>query len=332
MELARKVAFLRRPETYPVPAERVEAIETHISWVFLAGSDVYKLKKPVRYSYLDFRTLDARHRDCLEEVRLNRRLADGVYLGTVPLTASREGTLSIGGEACIVDWLVHMQRLPRKRMLDRRIATGELSATEFLPAANRLAHFYRQLSPVEITSGEYQRRFADDINENRQELTNSAFALPAGRAEAVCEAHSLFLKENGDALDARVAAGRIIEGHGDLRPQHVCLTEPPVVIDCLEFNRGFRILDAVDELAYLAVECERLGAAWAGSELLATYSAISGDRPAPELIHFYASFRATLRAKIAIWHNLDDGIRDPDRWVRRAEEYLQLAERHAEHF
>ncbi|WP_303906123.1 hypothetical protein [Thiohalomonas denitrificans] len=332
MDLAHKVAFLRRPETYPATVERVEAIETHMSWVFIAGNDVYKLKKPVRYSYLDFRTLDARHQDCLEEVRLNRRLADGVYLGTLPITADSGGEISIDGKGRIVDWVVHMRRLPRERMLDRRIRSGDLDANELRPAADRLAHFYRQLSPVEITPEEYRRRFADDIDENRRELTDPDFALPATPVEMVCDAHEQFRQQNATELDRRVADGRIIEGHGDLRPQHVCLTDPPVVIDCLEFNRGFRILDAVDELAYLAVECERLGAAWAGVELLNIYSATTGDQPAPKLIHFYSSFRATLRAKIAIWHNRDDSVSDPDKWVQRAKQYLALAEHHAKRF
>ncbi|SCZ49090.1 hypothetical protein [Thiohalomonas denitrificans] len=332
MDLAHKVAFLRQPETYPATVERVEAIETHMSWVFIAGGDVYKLKKPVRYSYLDFRTLDARHQDCLEEVRLNRRLADGVYLGTLPVTARSDGGVSIDGGGRIVDWVVHMRRLPRERMLDRRIQSGELDADELRPVAERLADFYRQLSPVEINPEEYRHRFADDIDENRRELMDPEFGLPAMQVKVLCDAHDQFRQQNASELDRRVADERIIEGHGDLRPQHVCLTEPPVVIDCLEFNRGFRILDAVDELAYLAVECERLGADWAGTQLLTTYSGITGDQPEPALVDFYASFRATLRAKIAIWHNRDDDVNNPDKWVQRARQYLALAEHHAKRF
>lgn len=332
MSLARKVAYLRRPESYPDPAERVEAIETHISWVFLAGEHVYKLKKPVRYSYLDFRTLDARHHDCLEEVRLNRRLAREIYLGAVPLVELGDGSLSLTGEGCIVDWLVHMKRLPAVRMLDTLICAGELHPETLAPLAGLLADFYRQLAPVEITGGEYRQRFADDIAENRRELTNPFFLLPAKRAEAVCDAQQTFLRQHAQMLDARVNLGKVIEGHGDLRPEHVCLTTPPVVIDCLEFNRGFRILDAVDELAYLAMECERLGAAWVRDELLSNYSRITGDHPPQELVHFHASFRAALRAKIAVWHNLDDGAPDTGKWIRRALDYLALAESHAARF
>jgi aminoglycoside phosphotransferase family enzyme len=329
MTLARKIAYLRRTETYPVPARQVEAIETHISWVFLVGEHVYKLKKPVRYSYLDFRTLDARHHDCLEEVRLNRRLAGDVYLGAVPLTEGADGSLLVNGKGFVVDWLVHMKRLPAERMLDTLICAGGLHPEALRTVAELLATFYRGLAPVEITAAEYRQRFADDIAENRRELTDPFFSLQAKQAEAVCDAQKTFLQTHAALLEQRASEGRIIEGHGDLRPEHVCLTEQPVVIDCLEFNRGFRILDAVDELAYLAMECERLGAAWVRGELLSSYSRITGDHPPPELVHFHASFRAALRAKIAVWHNLDDGAPDAGRWIRRAQAYLALAESHA---
>lgn len=329
MTLARKIAYLRRTESYPDAAQRVEAIETHISWVFLAGEHVYKLKKPVRYSYLDFRTLDARHHDCLEEVRLNRRLAGEIYLGAVPLRELGDGSLSLTGEGCIVDWLVHMRRLPAERMLDALIGAGELDAQTLEPLAERLGNFYRGLAPVEITAAEYRQRLADDIAENRRELTDPFFALPAGRAGELCDVQLRFLERHATALERRVDQGRVIEGHGDLRPEHICLTTPPVVIDCLEFNRGFRILDAADELAYLSMECERLGAGWAGEQLLAGYARLTGDSPPPGLLHFYASFRAALRAKIAVWHNLDDGAQHPEKWIRRATDYLELAESHA---
>lgn len=332
MELAQKVAFLRQPGAYPFATEGVDVIETHMSWVFLAGGHVYKLKKPVRYSYLDFRTVDARHQDCLEEVRLNRRLANGIYLGVVPLVAGSIDSLSLGGKGCVVDWLVHMRRLPGDRMLDYRIRRSLLQADEIDPAAHRLADFYRGLSPVEITPAENRRRFRDDIEENHSELTDPAFGLSASQIDDLCGRHQRFLDQEASVIDRRVLDGRVIEGHGDLRPQHVCLTDPPVVIDCLEFNRDFRLLDAADELAYLSLECERLGAAPAGRRFFAIYRRVTGDHPPPPLLHFYASFRATLRAKIAIWHNRDDGIREPDKWVRRARAYLALAEQHARHF
>jgi aminoglycoside phosphotransferase family enzyme len=144
----------------------------------------------------------------------------------------------------------------------------------------------------------------------------------------IAESQAAFLQRRAALLDARVAQGRIVEGHGDMRPEHVCLIEDPVVIDCPEFRRDFRVLDPLDELGYLAMECERLGMPEVGTWLLAAYGEASGDRwPAP-LLHFYQSFRASLRAKLAIWHLRDDGRHLPEKWVRTAHAYLDLAERH----
>lgn len=328
MQIKDKVDFLLRPESYPEGTGAVEAIETHISWVFLTDKHAYKLKKPVRYPFLDFRTIDARHIDALEEVRLNRRLAREIYLGLVPI-AHRGGRPRLGGNGRAVDWLVKMRRLPAGRMLDRLIGQGQLEPEEIRKVGERLGRFYREQRPVEVAVHEYRRCLQDDIDENAAELTGGDYALPADRVAAVCRRQSAFLASAGKVLGERVRQGRIVEGHGDLRPEHVCLTEPPVIIDCLEFRRQFRLLDPADELAYLGMECERLGAAWIVPELFGIYRAVTGDTPPRELVHFYASLRAALRAKLAIWHNRDHGITDPLKWVRKALSYLEVAERHA---
>jgi uncharacterized protein len=129
-------------------------------------------------------------------------------------------------------------------------------------------------------------------------------------------------------LEQRARDGRIIDAHGDLRPQHICLLPAPVIIDCLEFNRQFRILDPVDELAYLALECERLGIPGIGDQVLAYYTTATGDACPAELIGFYKAFRACLRAKIAVWHTVDHDIQDHRRWLDLAGSYLALAEQY----
>jgi aminoglycoside phosphotransferase family enzyme len=128
-------------------------------------------------------------------------------------------------------------------------------------------------------------------------------------------------------LEERAAGGRIVEGHGDLRPEHVCLTVPPVIFDCLEFNRDFRIVDPVDELAFLAMECERLGNTGVGPALLATYAQVTGDRPPPALVHFYQALRACLRAKLSIWHTHDLPPGAWGKWQELARAYLAIAQR-----
>jgi len=328
VDLDTKVSFLRRPEVYPDRPARVDVVETHISWVFLTRRYAYKLKKPVRQPYLDFRTVDARHQDSLEEVRLNRRLAGNVYLGVVPLNAAA-GELSLGGPGDTVDWLVHMRRLPARRMLDQRILRGTARSDDLRVIGECLARFYRDAPAIAVDTEEHCAGFRDDIEENRSELSAPHFGLPAARIDALCTRQRRLLAGLRPLLRERVQQGFVIEGHGDLRPEHVCLLPAPVIIDCLEFKRAFRILDAADELGFLALECERLGAPWAGEILFGSYGYITGDRPPRVLVHFYEGFRALLRAKIAIWHNRDDGVRHEEKWLRRSLAYIELAERHA---
>lgn len=137
------------------------------------------------------------------------------------------------------------------------------------------------------------------------------------------------LRQESDLFDQRVGAGKIIEAHGDLRPEHVCLEEAPIIIDCLEFKREFRILDPADELSFLTMECERLGAPEFLDRLVfEVYRKITGDIVPERLLHFYKSYRATLRAKLTIWHLREPQIREAQKWFMLAKEYLDLAEAH----
>lgn len=324
--LADKVAFLRRPESYPSAPRAVEPVETHMSWVFLTDDRAYKLKKPACYDFLDFSTVELRRLNCRREVRLNRRLAPEVYLGVVALTADRAGRLALGGPRAgrtVVDWLVEMRRLPAARMLDRRIAGGTVGAEEIDRLGRLLARFYRDQPPVRMTAAAYRRRFRAEIEESRRQLEIPADTVPREQVVAVAEGLLGFFDRHGRLLDERVAARRIVEAHGDLRPEHVCLGDPPVIIDCLEFERAFRLLDPADELAYLALECERLGAPGIGDRLFARYAEVTGDRPDPALLTFYTAFRAYLRGKIAYLHIREPG--DPAPWIAKTCRYLELA-------
>lgn len=324
-----KVAFLRQPTSFPERTYRVEAIETHMSWVFLTDGHAYKLKKPMCRGLLDFTTVEARHFYCEEEIRLNRRLAPEVYLGIVALTLDAPGHLQLDGAGTIIDWLVKMRRLPTQHMLDYAIQHGTANDEDIVHVAERLAAFYRTCAPAPIDAAAYRSKLLHHIDHSSQELSRPAYQLPALQITGICLAQRVFLQKMSGVLDQRIQSGRIVEGHGDLRPEHICLKPGLVMIDCLEFSRDLRIVDAVDELAFLALECERLGAANLGSLLLRTYSEISGDSPDPALIHFYQSYRACLRAAIAIQHLDEEKFRYSPQWPRRAREYLQLADHHA---
>jgi aminoglycoside phosphotransferase family enzyme len=322
--LKEKIAFLNRPEAYPDHAERVETKQTHMSWVFLTETHAWKLKKPVRTEYLDFSTPEARLRDCEREVQLNRRLAPDVYRGVVPLTAGRQGNLQLSGPGKPVDWLVCMRRLPSDRMLDNVIACHAVSEEDVLKLASVLSAFYKKAPPVRITGLQYRKRLTADLEAARNELLKPEYRLPTNLVASIISSQLGFLRQNPALFDRRVQAGKIVDAHGDLRPEHICLEREPVIIDCLEFNRNLRILDAASELTFLALECERLGAPNIEEIIFRKYGEETGDRPSNELRAFYKSYHACIRAKIAIWHLKDNGIRDRAIWIAKANCYLNI--------
>ncbi|MDH3688738.1 MAG: hypothetical protein OEU36_04565 [Gammaproteobacteria bacterium] len=330
ISLEDKVAFLKRPSTYPDGPDEVGVIETHMSWVFLTKNYVYKLKKPVRSDFLDFSTLDSRSQDCRAEVKLNGRLAPDVYLETVPLTVDKHGGLQLDGSGDVVEWLVKMKRLPRDHMLDHAIQQRTVRREDVRRFSKKLACFYDNAHPIEIMPAAYCHRFEQDIQDNCTELSRSEYGFPQAVTERITVVQREFLERGRALLEQRARDHKIIEAHGDLRPEHVCMIEKPVFIDCLEFKKAFRILDPADELSYLAMECERLGTTWIGDLVFETYGEVADDYPPSELLHFYKSFRAALRAKITIWHLKDDKIHERHKWVRRTQHYLDLADKHAQ--
>lgn len=333
-DLAAKVAALMCVETYrsceaQAPDElaraAIAAIETHMSWVFLSARYAYKLKKPVRSEFLDFSTLERRRRFCDEELRLNRRLAPSVYLDVLPLRRLDDGSMKLGGgTGVIVDYVVKMLRLPAARMLDRAIAEHTLAARDVRNIASALAAFYAHAPRAAMSPEAYREKFSAAIEANRLALTAAQYGLPPRRIEAITAAQQRFaLSERGE-LAAR--AQRVVDAHGDLRPEHIYLGAPVQIIDCLEFTRELRLLDPLDELAFLAMECTRLGAPQLSRALLRMYRKLAADNPDTALIHFYQSHRALVRAKLALWHLDDADVRDPARWRARAALYLDIAE------
>ncbi|HEY8538584.1 MAG TPA: phosphotransferase [Steroidobacteraceae bacterium] len=324
-----KVSALRSPLAYDERTATVSAIETHHAWVFLTDDHAYKLKKPMRMPDLDLSDVALRHHNCSEELRLNRRLARDVYLDVVPLKMNTEGTLRIGGDGVVVDWLVKMRRLPSEQMLDRAIAENRAPAGRLDAVGRLLAGFYREQQSVELEPRDYAARIRSQIEQDRAELLAQDLRLDARLVESVAAAQIAACDRVEPQLMQRARERRIVEGHGDLRPEHICLTDPPCIIDCLEFSLDLRTLDPGEELAFLSVECERLGDGSPAEKILSVYRAESNDPITTQLLDFYRSRRAVVRAKLMAWN-----VRDPDygkrnNWPEKAEDYLQRARRYA---
>lgn len=318
-----KIAFLSNAAAYQDKADRVEVLETHMSWLFFAGPRVYKLKKPVAHQLYDFTTVDGRHKNCIEEVRLNRRLGGDTYIGVEQLSTVARGGLALGTKGVPVDWLVVMRRLPTAAMLEAQIKSAVVDFRRVMVVGDLLVRFYFSAASVPLSKKQYLERLQGGISNNYRQLID--YSLPEDQVKRVCDQQMSWFDQNSVLLANRAASGRLIEAHGDLRPEHICLTDPPVVIDCLEFSRDLRIRDPVDELAFLALECEKLGEDRVGKILFEIYANITGDEPPASLVAFYQAFRASERAKLAIWHLDDDYHERRGPWRQKALDYLTMA-------
>lgn len=325
---AAKVAFLSDPASYPDAPPRVERCETHFAWVFLAGERAYKLKKPSHLRGADWRTVQARELACREELRLNRRLSAPTYLAVEPLVETAAG-LRNGGSGRAVDWLLVMRRLDERRMLDRVLDAGTLVRGDLDAVLRFLVAFYKSRDPLPFAPDAYLQRLHARIEEALTALQRTELGLPAARTAPLAQAlHATFAALRPE-LEERATARRIAEIHGDLRAEHVWLGPPVQIIDALEVYADLRMLDTAEEIAMLALECERPAAPWASAYLRDHYRRLAADPISTRLFGFYMALRAATHAKLAIWH-LDDPLQfpDPAPWRARALQAVDTALRH----
>jgi aminoglycoside phosphotransferase family enzyme/predicted kinase len=248
--------------------------------------------------FLDFSTLERREAACRDELRLNSRLAPDDYLAVLPIACESSGALRLGGTGYVVDWVVQMRRLPGDRMLDRLIQEGKFATSDVERLAEFLAAFYAAATPLDVQPETYVARVEQHVRANRHGLLSTG-ELESAVVRRVHSSQLRLLVSRPLLFAERVSRGKLIDGHGDLRPEHICLLDPPVVFDCIEFSDELRQLDVFDELSFLAMECDRLHARWIGEAVISAYLKRSGDQAPVGLIAFYKSYRACVRAKVA---------------------------------
>ena len=327
LSIEEKVRFLKEPQSYPnQKAKKVEAKETHMSWVFLVGDVAYKLKKPVVNFLFDFRALDARLKNCQEEVRLNMALAGEIYLGVEPIVINEMGKLQLAGRGKIVDWLVKMKRIPEMDLLDYAIVHNCIHEAKLRSVARLLAEFYFTSSRALTHPSQHIEKLEAAIFFNYNQLSLPQFELSHVLLDELTAGQLAFLNANNSLFSDRVRQNKIIEAHGDLRPEHICLGPSPVIIDRLEFNRELRIMDVAEELSFLSLECEMMGNKGAGDLFWDEYVTIANDSVPPALIIFYKIKRACLRAYLVARHKEETRYKNDPKWMSKAKSYLELAE------
>ncbi len=303
------VRALLDPAAYPHAPAAVELRQTHISWVFLAGDLVYKTKKPVDFGFIRQLDGETRERFCHAELRLNRRLAPGVYVDVVPVVRMPDGRYAVEGDPAageVVEHAVKMRRLPDDRTLDRLLAEGEAPADLAERLARRLIAFHES-AVVVANDHDFAGAPAERAWWAREYGEASGFIGDTWRPEDAAATRAFIeetLERDAALFDERLAAGRVIEGHGDLRAAHVYLLgdgdEAITIVDCIEFSEQFhfRYLDAGYDGAFLAMDLEALGHADLGDELVGRYLAASADETLGVLQPLHRTYRAFVRGKV----------------------------------
>ena len=279
-------------------AGAVERIDTHAAVVLLAGDRAYKMKRAVRYSFLDFSTLERRRAVLERELVLNRRTAPELYLGLVPVVRRRGGELALGGEGEVVEWLLEMRRFPQDARLDRVAARGELSLSLIEALARVIARFHREAEVRPDRGGAFaMRRVIAGNARDLRELVPAVFeAEPVEELVRLSERRFEALR---DLLDVRRGAGRVRHCHADLHLGNIVLLEGrPLLFDCLEFDEELACIDVLYDLAFLVMDLLERGLRPHAHRLLQSWNEEMVDDAGLEALGFFISVRAAVRAKV----------------------------------
>jgi hypothetical protein len=292
---SRVVAFLSSPTTHAGAA--VERIETHASNVFLAGERAWKLKRAVRYDYLDYSTADRRRAMCEAEVRTNRRTAPALYRGVVAVTRQADGSLSIGGNGPAVDWLVEMARFDQSLLFDRQAEAGVLPLKLMSPLAHVVARFHQRAdSRMDQGGWDAMRRIIDGNAAGFDE--EGAGILDTGKCRKLTERARFVLDRGGVLLDERRDQGMVRHCHGDLHLRNIVLLDgQPTLFDAIEFNDEISSIDTLYDLAFLLMDLWRLGLPHHANLLWNSYLAETGELDGLPLMPLFLSCRAAVAAK-----------------------------------
>ena len=328
----RIVAAMSRPDFYPHRPSSVEVVQTHISYVFIAGELVYKVKKAVDFGFLDFTTLEKRRENCLKEVNLNRRLAPDTYLGVAEIGEGENGEIVLGAGRT-VEYAVKMKKLPMDRMLVELLAKGLIKPPDMRRVADRLVSFHgRAESRPEIDrfgSLEVIRRNHDENFEQTKGFIGRTISRE--QYEFIKSYVDEFLSGRRDLLQKRVSGRHIRDCHGDLHAEHICFTDGIVIFDCIEFNDRFRYSDTIADVAFLAMDLDFRGYPSHARAFFDAYTRLSGDHDDSELLPLYMCYYAYVRGKVIGFRLDDPAISAPEKEAARstAARYFDLAAKYA---
>lgn len=314
------LALLSAPSTHG--GTRPERIDTHISTIFLAGGDAWKMKKAVRLPFLDFTTMEARRHACQAELEVNRRAAPRLYLGLVPVTRDDDGTLALGGGGEPVEWLVHMRRFDQDSLFSYLVPHGAVDRAR-INAVTEAVWDFHSTAPVRTDRGGVAG-LTWVIDTNAASMAAHPEILDPAKATALTEQSRQWLARLGPLLEERRARGLVRQCHGDLHCGNICLFEGrPTLFDAIEFSEDIACIDMFYDLAFLLMDLDQRGARPLAGYALNHYLDLSGDYQGIALLPLLLSLRAAVRAHVSA--TMAAGQPAAAELVEQARSYLDAA-------
>ena len=288
------------PNFYPHRPDSVEMVQTHISYFFIAGDIVYKIKKSVNFGFLDFTSLEKRKYYCEEEIRLNRRLAPNIYLDVVAFSEDAQGNIILGAGEKVVEYAVRMKKLPQDRMLKTLLANGQADDKIMDAIAGKIAAFHKlaetggridEMGSIATIRHNHKENFIQTLN-----YVNTT--IPEYQYKFIKEYVEKFLSTKKNLFEKRITDHKIRDCHGDLHLEHICVADEIIIFDCIEFNERFRFADTAAEVAFLTMDLDFNGYSRQADAFVQAYLRYSGDYEMLSLLNFYRCYYAYVRGKV----------------------------------
>jgi hypothetical protein len=320
---------LQNPASLPDKTKDISVVQTHISIVFVADEFVYKVKKPVNFGFLDFSTLEKRQYFCNQELELNKRLSQDIYLDVLPVIFDGDIHTLKGGPGKVVEYAVKMKRIPDDKLMRSVFEKGKLTNSKLKRIAKVLARFHlNAFRSPEIEQYGKAEKFKINTDENFEQVEKYiGVTIRTNEFDATKRWTEEFYDANKELFIKRIGQGRIRDCHGDLHMEHICFTKNLSIIDCIEFNERFRYSDTVADIAFLLMDLEYHGGESFSKILWDSYKEFADDKAVDSLLTFYKVYRAFVRGKVNSFQ-VDDETIGPDKKdeaVQTARKYFQLA-------
>ncbi len=317
-------------KSLPGMGDNNQLIETHISWLILSDKFVYKIKRPVKFSFLDYSDIEKRAFYCQREIFLNRRLAPRIYLDVIPVFPENVGHDKGQGDKPI-DYAVKMKKMDPDKQMDKLLAQAKVKKQDIQKIARVLARFHKKADVIKNVFD--VRKFKNDFNDI---LSIEGFSREkmgeewGNKIQVSIPLASAYMDMNRPFLNERVITSCIRDGHGDLNGSNIFLYDEPIIYDCIEFNDAFRRVDVLNDLAFLAIDLEGYGEGGLAQFLYGEYMKAYGapmDEATRRLFNFYKAYRANVRAKVTLLHARQDP-ENATKLLESAKTYLGLMEKY----